>query len=203
MSPFAPITDDELRAAGFMHESGSTELRIDSGMEDDRDLTCYAVHAASRTPYLIQRLGVWEEIREPVSHVRWALTMPGWPEDVRQRLLYHPSLIPRALSAGLVGIRLWDILRYVPRDAWERLPHARGDAQTSALLRLTARYPEPMAAAVPVATVLPLTPTTDTGGSAGVALLLRERTPAAPAKRKRVRRPKASGSRKQPAAKHR
>lgn len=169
-----------------MHESGSADNRINSGMESERHLTCYAVHAATRTPYLVQRLGVWEEIREPVSHVRWSLTVPGWPEDVRQRLLYHSSLIPRALSASLVGIRVWDILRYVPRDAWEKLPLARGDAHTNALLRLAARYPEPMetegvSTLSFVATLVPETKAPETAV-------------ASPAKRKRVRRPKATSS---------
>lgn len=133
MTTFAPITSEELRAAGFA-------LSPVPSWENDDHLVCHASRAKTLEPWVVLRAGVWSHFPvDATDRLRTNLraTLSDWRgvlhNDLRRVPLYHASLAPKPLKIGrktfaLERISVALLGKHLPRDAWERIFNWR-DAQ--------------------------------------------------------------------------
>lgn len=115
---FAPITDEELKRAGFTHRTGSTANRVIEGVERDPErVVVYSIRKPFGIPYLVFRHGVWQlPTTEALTHVRKWLSVPdvGITQDTQPKPL-HPDLMPKPLkNTELELLSLLTVRKLVP-----------------------------------------------------------------------------------------
>lgn len=118
MTTFAPITDEELKRAGFTHRSGSTANRVIEGVERDPErVVVYSIRKPFGIPYLVCRHGVWQlPTTEALTHARKWLSVPdvGITQATQPEPL-HPDLVPKPLkNTELDLLSLLTVRKLVP-----------------------------------------------------------------------------------------
>lgn len=117
MTTFAPITDAELKAAGFTHRTGVSSGRVIEGVERDPErVVVYSVRKPFGIPYLVFRRGVWQlPTHEALTHVRGWLSVreriaqPSQPEPL------NPELVPKPIKGTELDVlSLVTVRRLVP-----------------------------------------------------------------------------------------